>query len=92
MPQVQGQAELHSKFQANQSTETLSKKNWGGGSGEGDTIQTRTRLIAQLTLEMCLHLICPPHPPTFLVQMLTNSKKLEKGVKEEKPRTWLSSS
>lgn len=69
------------------------KRIWGeGGGGEGDTIQTRTRLIAQLTLEMCLHLTCPPHPPTFLVQMLTNSKKLEKGVNEEKPRTWLSSS
>lgn len=34
MPQVQGQAELHSKFQANQSTETLSKKNWGAGGVE----------------------------------------------------------
>lgn len=33
MPQVQGQAELHNKFQANQSTETLSKKKSGWGWG-----------------------------------------------------------
>lgn len=43
------------------------KRNGGGGedSGEGDTSQTRTRLIAQLTLEICRHLICLPHPPSW---------------------------
>lgn len=90
MPQVQGQAELHNKFQANQSTETLSKKKWGGG--------WRGRYHPNKNMAYCTadtRDVPTPHlsaPPTFLVQMLRNSKKLEKGMKEEKPRTWLSSS